>query len=219
MTQALMVLLCMTIALAAAGLVIAGIVAYLCRNSLMNALLFWWSGYLRCRIVKDSGKERNLEPYLERYYICDLPFTDRHVYLHRFLASDSSLLHDHPWRWALSLIICGAYAETRRWGTKVQRWWNWLTGESFHRIELIPGTYTWSIFITGPRCKTWGMMHTESEYVYSDQARPLDEFFFWSRYQYGAKDKNEDAIALDWTRTYPRGRFSKRERRDYAISK
>lgn len=203
------------------------------RNAMMNAVLFWLSGWLRCRLILDSGKERNHEPYLERYFIGRV--FGRHVYLHRFLASDSAQLHDHPWRWALSLIVCGAYLEDRRWGRGLVRWYNWLTGESFHRVELIHDVYTWTIFMTGPRCKTWGMMEpvlpvvggstwpdsqvyrTASEYEV--RLPTCVEAFVWTRYEYGAKDKNEDAFALKWYETYPRGRHQKRERRDYVRSK
>ena len=77
--------------------------------STMNRLLFKFSAYLRCRVIRGE----NNQPYLERYHLLHLPF-GIHIYLHRFVASDPGrALHNHPWRTALSLVLCGGYEETR----------------------------------------------------------------------------------------------------------
>lgn len=97
----------------------------------MNTLLYWLTNRLPCRIISDDGT-----PYLERYYICTL-FGVR-FYLHRFVGSDPARgLHDHPWAWARSIVLSGWYFEERRDGKlhKV-RWFNKLTGDTFHRVIL-----------------------------------------------------------------------------------
>ena len=77
--------------------------------SWFNSVLFRLSAYCRCRVI--SGSDR--QPYLERYHLMRLPF-DYRVYLHRFVASDPGRgLHNHPWKHALSLVLCGQYRETR----------------------------------------------------------------------------------------------------------
>lgn len=96
----------------------------------MKALLYWLTGFLPCRIISDGDR-----PYLERYYLCTL-FNVR-FYLHRFVDSDPGRgLHDHPWPWAASIVLSGWYYEETRTGTSKVRWFNWLTGDSFHRVVL-----------------------------------------------------------------------------------
>lgn len=100
----------------------------------MRRLLMAWSARLPCRLIQEDG-----QPYLERYYVGS-PFGLR-VYLHRFVASDPDRgLHDHPWQWALSVILAGWYFEERRDtlnGTpRLVRWLNWLRGDTFHRVLL-----------------------------------------------------------------------------------
>lgn len=74
-------------------------------------------------------------PYLERYYISTL-FGWR-FYLHRFVGSDPDRgLHDHPWSKAYSLILSGWYYEVTRSGERKVRWFNSLTGDTFHRVVL-----------------------------------------------------------------------------------
>lgn len=181
-------------------------------NKLMNRLLFWISGFLVCRIIhREPGV-----PYLERYFMGSI--FGRHVYLHRFLDSDELTTHDHPWDWSISFLICGAYVERRRWegGTKTIKWFNFLGGDTFHSVQLIPGVFAWSLFCTGPRSgKKWGFMEPihewASESTYTHMFRP---------YTYNVADgDNEDAVAVKWWLTYPRGNQANRERRDYVLSK
>lgn len=125
----------------------------------MNRLLFWLAGFLPCRIISDDGR-----PYLERYYLCTL--LGVRFYLHRFVGSDPARgLHDHPWAWAGSLVLAGCYFEERRGSgqlTKV-RWFNWLLGDSFHRVVL-PVIETveqpcWTLFFhRAELVKPWGFL-------------------------------------------------------------
>lgn len=96
----------------------------------MNRLLYWLTGFLPARLISDGTR-----PYLERYYVGTL-FGWR-FYLHRFVGSDPDLgLHDHPWRRAFSIVLSGWYREQRRDGMRIVRWFNTLTGDTFHYIVL-----------------------------------------------------------------------------------
>lgn len=130
----------------------------------MEKLLFKWSANLPIRFINRTPDTR----YLERYYVGKLlGFT---VYLHRFVSPDGDEeVHDHPWRFALSLILCGGYREERMQRLCINNGWvstfkklkpwrlNLIKGTDFHRIrETKPGT--WTLFIHRPYCKTWGFL-------------------------------------------------------------
>lgn len=85
------------------------------------------------------------------------------IYSHRISRDDDDrALHDHPW-WNVSIILRGAYAEhvpddgsdqapiLFRWpGTVIVR-----RAKALHRLAVLEGP-VWSLFITGPRLRTWG---------------------------------------------------------------
>lgn len=179
-------------------------------NSLMNQLLFWLSSYLRCRLIKVHGQS-----YLERYFIGTV--FGRHVYLHRFLASDDpdQGVHDHPWEWSFSLIVCGFYVEHRRWrtGTKVKRWLNLIGGDHFHLVALVPGVYTWSIFVAGsPKPdRMWGMLRRLDSM--NDKLERGDTVWMFVPYDYGAPGQNPPPGK--WWEKEPLGKCQLRERREY----
>lgn len=125
----------------------------------MARFLYWLSSFLPCRIIDgDDG------PYLERYYLATV--FGWNFYLHRFIADDPDRgLHDHPWRLAFSLVLSGYYYEETRMGVNKVRWFNWLTGNSFHRVVLpynddlrfATGVQQcWTLFCHGPAVKRWG---------------------------------------------------------------
>ena len=118
-------------------------------------------------------------PYLERYHLLKLPF-DHQVYLHRFVASDPGRgLHNHPWRSAFSLILSGKYEEIRMADsnkdnvlqTRQMRSGrlNWINGRVFHRINLINNKEVWTLFIHGPKAKSWGFLQRRKQcYAFHD---------------------------------------------------
>ncbi len=121
----------------------------------MKNFLFWLSSFLPFREISDGDT-----PYLERYYIATL-FGWR-FYLHRFVGSDPDRgLHDHPWSKAYSLILSGWYWEQTRSGTRKVRWFNSLTGDTFHRVVL-PQRWMcdepcWTLFMhKAGSVKPWG---------------------------------------------------------------
>lgn len=87
------------------------------------------------------------------------------IYLHRFHRSDDSQeLHDHPWKWALSLILSGGYYEERFMiGDGVKGRYvlpfmvNLITAKDFHRVDLLHEE-AWSLFVTGPKFRNWGFL-------------------------------------------------------------
>ena len=79
------------------------------------------------------------------------------LYLHRMLRSDGDVMHDHPWD-STSFILEGGYIEhtpegsfTRVPGDVVSR-----KAEDAHKIELIGGQPSTSLFFTGPKRREWG---------------------------------------------------------------
>lgn len=100
------------------------------------------------------------------------------LYLHQMHAPDlDPSVHDHPWPWAVSLIMLGSYCEERAplgpnrlWHT--QRMLkaptlNLLSGSTFHRIAALDNESTWTLFLAGPRAgkKPWGYLVEGRGYV------------------------------------------------------
>jgi hypothetical protein len=106
-----------------------------------------------------GGTER---PYLRRWFV--IPRNRWfNVYLHQFLRSDDDrALHDHPWA-NCSILLRGCYAEhtiaaggiNDRRILLVGDWRIRWSGRFAHRVELIDGP-CWTLFITGPRYRSWG---------------------------------------------------------------
>jgi hypothetical protein len=157
--------------------------------SLTSRLLFRFSAYLRCRII--CGPEQ--QPYLERYHLLQLPF-GIHIYLHRFVASDPGrALHNHPWRSALSWVLDGEYEETRlgnaRQNYKLMKRkvtagsFNYITGKTYHRINLEQGQHAWTLFIHTSSQRSWGFLDTGSrKFSYTDHNQALTTIsdpFWW----------------------------------------
>lgn len=137
---------------------------------------------LRANTIRDPGG--NL-PYMSRYYLLgrprkmpdgSSPFDEfgapkpnapvrncPSVVVHRIHRSDSAeFLHNHPWRWALSVVLVGGYREYRVRGDGVavecrdrRRFTiNFIRAGQFHRIELIDAE-TWTFVIRGRRFREW----------------------------------------------------------------
>lgn len=101
-------------------------------------------------------------PYLRRWWV--IPRNRFfNVYVHQFLRSDDDrALHDHPWV-NCSVLLRGSYVEHTIAAGGVHHRALRMAGEwclrgawRAHRIELLPGTPCWTVFITGPRMRQWG---------------------------------------------------------------
>jgi len=127
------------------------------------------------RLLESLGRKRIIydritgEPYLERYYLL---FRERswfpfNMFIHKFLASDPSDLHDHPWNY-FTFVLKGGYFE---WspdedGRVLREWlgpwrFRFRRATSRHRIELMKDVECWTLFI--PLCKSrrWGFWHDD----------------------------------------------------------
>lgn len=104
------------------------------------------------------------DPYLLRWFI--VPHNRwANIYLHKFVRSDDDrALHDHPWA-NVSVLLSGCYREHKRGGViKLRKPWRpwafWRLTMRFptspHRVELIEGRPVWTLFLTGPKVRTWG---------------------------------------------------------------
>jgi hypothetical protein len=163
---------------------------------MMQHLLLKLSDHLPARHIKGE----NGEPYLERYFVarafgCEL-------FLHRFLASDPDRgFHNHPWRWAVSLVLSGRYVEFI-WspdGGYRQRWREPGRMAAFgarhlHRVVLPASEKEcWTLFLTGPRLigANWGFI------TLIDVAGGAAAWIFRPYLK---------SPSPDWHRTAPRGR-------------
>lgn len=159
----------------------------------MNRLLYWLTAKLPCRIIADEDA-----PYLERYYLATV--LGVRFYLHRFVGDDPARgLHDHPWPWAVSLILFGRYLEETRSGTRLVRWVNFLSGDSFHRVLLLGGRPVWSLFAhRAAYVKPWGFL----------KASPTTNTASWVPFNFPHGDGT--APPGQWWKTAPAGAFEPR---------
>lgn len=99
--------------------------------------------------------------YLHRWWV--IPKNKYfNIYLHKFMKSDDDrALHDHPWI-SCSILLKGEIREHGMEGIKhIKRWFPVFRSAKFaHRIELIKGP-VWTVFITGPKFRTWGFYPKE----------------------------------------------------------
>lgn len=107
---------------------------------------------------------RDGSPYLTRAM---LPrFLGVRVMLHHFHRPDEDdCMHNHPWAWALSLVLKGSYVETRMpllkaTRTRVVKFFNLISSHDYHKVDALKGD-VWTLFITGPRVQDWGFLTPE----------------------------------------------------------
>lgn len=108
-------------------------------------------------VIGDPG-----DPYMRRWWI--IPRNPLfNIYLHQVRKSDEDrALHDHPW-WNMSIVLDGGYVEVTPAGSHVRHVGSVVgrRAAALHRL-VVPEHYTvygievWTLFITGPRIRTWG---------------------------------------------------------------
>lgn len=143
-----------------------------------NLLIRFFLWLARSRPARTIMTRDGKGKYLTRHFLTEgaaaTEGMDRHddnvprwgLYLHHFHASDDGAeLHNHPWKWAVSLVLKGGYSEERCYGCKayyvlrraVKPWrLNFLRGDTFHRVDLRPGQDAWTLFLVGPITQSWG---------------------------------------------------------------
>lgn len=122
----------------------------------------------------------NGSPYLTRVMAprITLPLVGSfRVMLHYFHRPDvDAHPHSHPWKWAASLVLSGAYEETRvvdgelAWNNFRGEWmkptvtrlvsrFNKLTARDYHKVDKLHGE-VWTLFVTGDRSPddNWGFL-------------------------------------------------------------
>lgn len=141
---------------------------------MLRRLLYRLGARLPCRLItRDDG-----QPYLERYampaglrrLLASLGLT---VYLHRFVGGDvDRWVHDHPWRFAIAILLTGGYLEERvrslapggwRAVTRSIQGWrriNVILARDFHRIAIARPD-TWTLFVCTKRVKDWGFLEQD----------------------------------------------------------
>lgn len=151
---------------------------------MLDRLLWWFSARLRVRVI-----EIEHEPYLERYWLGSL--LGWTAYLHHFVRDDEERwLHDHPWPFAIALVVSGGYIEERLQHLDPERGLvtarralragavNVIRARDFHRVTAVrPGT--WTLFVHRRRCKSWGFLQwskngMEPRLVALDYQQPYD---------------------------------------------
>jgi hypothetical protein len=127
-----------------------------------------------------SGRPHQLigedDPYLLRWFIVPRnPLVN--VYGHRFVRSDPSVPHDHPWAF-ISLVLRGRYREVNDRGSHIRRVGSLAVRRSSarHRVELIDGPVT-TVIVTGPRTRQWGF--------WCPRARQEPQFVPWQEFGTG----------------------------------
>ncbi len=110
--------------------------------------------------VLRDGNSENI--YLRRWWLWKRRKWWFNVYLHNMLLDDDSDLHDHP-SWSVSLVLTDGieevYQEKPPNGRKRIRWFEpgdvVFRGLHFaHQLRIEKAA--WTIFITGPKVRTWG---------------------------------------------------------------
>lgn len=148
------------------------------RKSWLHRKLDDW--LLRQRIAELDAEERgqvivddNHDLYLVRVYLLRVL---RHrlpgVFIHRFFRSDHDrALHNHPWKWAVALVLTNGYVEERMEGigAPVTRKnhgrlsVNVITARTYHRVQLYNEEQgTWTLFIAGPKVGRWGFIDPDT---------------------------------------------------------
>ncbi len=182
----------------------------------MRKFLYWLSGFLRVRFIR--GKDDDIDTnYLERYFVFSrLGIT---IYLHRFVGSDPDpgIHHNHPFAWSYTIGLAGWYEEERYtdlyvWSSPLLMDPIILTGKrprivrscmkawrvrsicnAVHRVNLVPGSDCWTLFVHGPWCRPWGFVEYD---IVADR-------YHFKTYP-GSIDKDPDGDK--WWLTAPRAR-------------
>ena len=139
------------------------------------------SSRLPDRLITTDG-----DPYLHRFYLHKKPREGFRqylpsVYLHYFHRGDlDKALHNHPWKYSLSLVLTNGYLEDRRTKYGVIRRLlrsgsvNFIRANDYHKVTLLdPSKGSWTLFVSGPRVQDW---------CFWDPARPGKQPVPWRIY-------------------------------------
>lgn len=117
--------------------------------------------------------------YLWRLRILQTPWAG--LYLHKLCQADSrSVLHSHPWAF-VSFVLRGGYTEYVPGAQyAVPRQVKHLNvkrfNKSYHWIDSLWRTPTWTLVFVGRRKRVWGYLDRDGTYTDFDKHRFMDDF-------------------------------------------
>lgn len=155
-------------------------------NRIRSCVVFI-TNYLPVKVIRDD----NGVPFLYRYHLFSFGNDGPGMCIHHFVKSDPERgYHDHPWKRALSFILCGGYDERildlkskQNFVTfRRTRWtFNYLNGEeNFHRVMIDEGKDAWTLFWFQSRSKTWGMIGLDGKYKAMSQTIKDQDGGWWN---------------------------------------
>ncbi len=133
-------------------------------------LILFITNYLPVKVIRDD----NGTPFLYRYHLFTFGNDGPGMCIHHFVKSDPDRgYHDHPWKNALSFILCGGYkerifnrdAKSYKTYQRNRFTFNYLNGiDTFHRVMIEKDSDAWTLFAFRGRSKTWGMISLNGKY-------------------------------------------------------
>ena len=166
-----------------------------------------------------SGKRIYLDgnPYLTRYYLIGDGSGRRfELYLHYIQLRDPyRWLHNHPWRWFLSIVLRGQYTqEVIRPSTKVTRrrirvrFINLFLGKDrYHAIYDVPVKGVWTLVLVPPKSNDavrWGYWNEDDKVHEPDSGHDSPNCH---TVRFGTKQTFKLAVKFTATPRDPRHRF------------
>lgn len=138
----------------------------------MRKKLFQWFGDL-CIWYAKRHPFSHIPGYMERFWVLHyrrwMPYSIR---VHHILRSDTDRhLHDHPWPY-ITIILRGGYWEITKapdlLGRLQYRWYGpgsilVRNKDHRHKLDLVEGTTTWTLFIMGRKVNHWGFFTPEGK--------------------------------------------------------
>ncbi|MXW54862.1 MAG: hypothetical protein F4X44_04335 [Gammaproteobacteria bacterium] len=138
--------------------------------------------FLNWLLQKTSGKTIYVydEPYLTRYYLLgNGSGKSFEIYVHHMHKIDEfRWLHNHPWRWFLSIVLSGSYwQETlncrngKHKHEHIRRLNLFRKLDQYHAIRELPKGTAWTLVVVPPKQHDhqWGYWDTETSCHISDE--------------------------------------------------
>lgn len=132
------------------------------------------------------------EDYLWRIRLVATPWFG--IFLHKICTPDPrAVLHNHPWTFA-SVVLKGGYTEyvpgdnTYAVSRSVKRFNLKRFNNSYHWIDRLDRTPTWTLVFTGRRKRVWGYLEKDGTYTDFNKHEFNDQFVQALNDRYGGGD-------------------------------